>query len=238
MKPMKEIVLEISLKPFLSRKAESYGKTAEELFRQWRPLWDGAERLSVMLWTGDGSEILEFGGEMEKTFDWGRYIGVINDKQTPQQKKDDPERRHAFTTGKVFETGTKKLDYATLKEIVSSIKKTGAEEFGREISIGTIFDPGPEFAVSEFKYRKHPEICLGGYVENRKDVVSCYSSSTPTPKATPDSRTGFPRGRPSAVSSAANAPPSEGDGHGFHLAFQRLRVRKLRLAVPGRPLRR
>ncbi|MDD3035528.1 MAG: hypothetical protein PHO93_01280 [Candidatus Saccharimonadaceae bacterium] len=191
---MKEFTLEMSLKPFLRKSAENYESVAMELFRQWQPVTDRAEQLSVLLWTADGSEILEFNNNLDKTFDWGRYIGCINNKQTAQQKKDDPDCRHALATGKLFEEDTQEISYRTLKDIVATIKHVGKQYFGREISICNAFDPGPEFAVSLFKYKKHPEICMGGFVENNRDVVSCYSrlhADNETYAAFPD---GIPEG--------------------------------------------
>lgn len=193
---MKEFTLELSLKPFLRKEARGYDMVAAELFRQWRPVSMNAEQVSILLWSADGSEILAFSGDMEKTFDWGRYVGCINDKQTPKQKQDDPEQRNAIVTGRPFEEGTKELSYRTLKKIVDSLKAVAKEQFGIAIRVGTAFDPGPEFAVSEFKYKKHPEICKGGYVGNKCDVVSCYSRlhADASPYA------GFPEGIPEGTS--------------------------------------
>lgn len=193
---MKELTLEISLKPFLRKKASSYEAVATELFRQWQSVIFNADKVSVLLWTADGSEILEFSGDPDKKFDWSRYIGIINDKQTPQQKKDDPDRRHALQTGKVFESGTDMISYGELKKIVDTLKEVARKSFDLEISVGNTFDPGPEFAVSKFKYKLHPEICLGGFVEGRKDVVSCYSRL----HADNETYAAFPDGIPEGIS--------------------------------------
>ena len=69
---VKELTLEISLKPFLRKKTENYESIAIELFRQWQPVIINAEKISILLWAGDGSEILEFRDDMAQTFDWGQ----------------------------------------------------------------------------------------------------------------------------------------------------------------------
>jgi len=39
--------------------------TARELFRQWDALTRHADMISVLLWTADGSEILDYRGDMD-----------------------------------------------------------------------------------------------------------------------------------------------------------------------------
>jgi len=193
---MKVLTLEISLKPFLRKGSNSYEQVAVELFRQWKSVSDQAEQISVLLWSADGSEILDFTGDLDKRFDWGRYIGIINYKQTAEDKKNDPEKRDAIRTGRVFDDGTDLLSYRALRESVETLKLVAKEQFGLSIQVGTSFDPGPEFAKSEFKYKKHPEICQGGFVGDKKDVVSCYS----TLHSDSTAYAGFPNGIPDGTS--------------------------------------
>ena len=70
--------LEVSLKPFQDRSAGGYERVAEQIFRQWKPLIDESERVSVMFWAADGSEILDYNGRMEDVFEWAKWIGVAN----------------------------------------------------------------------------------------------------------------------------------------------------------------
>lgn len=37
-----------------------------------------AETVSVLLWSGDGSELLDYSGNMDDEFEWGKYIGAAN----------------------------------------------------------------------------------------------------------------------------------------------------------------
>ena len=42
------------------------------------------------------------------------------------------------------------------------MKRVGKEYFpDAKLEIGETFDIGPEFAISDFKYRRHPEVCTG-----------------------------------------------------------------------------
>ncbi|MDR3739320.1 MAG: hypothetical protein P4L40_09905, partial [Terracidiphilus sp.] len=42
--------------------------------------------------------------------------------------------------------------------IVKTLKQVGHEMTGKPIAVGATFDPGPEFANSQFKYVRHPEV--------------------------------------------------------------------------------
>ena len=47
-------------------------------FRQWDPLIRESGGVSLMFWAADGSEILDYNGRMEDTFEWAKWIGVAN----------------------------------------------------------------------------------------------------------------------------------------------------------------
>jgi hypothetical protein len=81
--------------------------------------------------------------------------------------------------------------YADLKFIITTLKETGKEMTGKPIRVGATFDPGPEFAKSDFKYKRHTEI-LGGNAMGHKSFVSCYA----TLNADTISYAGFPKGIP------------------------------------------
>ena len=55
------------------------------------------------------------------------------------------------------------MTYQILKEIICALKTAGKKVLGedKQILVGETVDPGPEFAVSDFKYNRHNEICLG-----------------------------------------------------------------------------
>ncbi|MBR4073724.1 MAG: hypothetical protein IKK24_07255, partial [Clostridia bacterium] len=52
--------------------------------------------------------------------------------------------------------------YRILKKIVNFFKEEGKKILpDTEILVGHTFDIGPEFAISDFKYNRHTEICTG-----------------------------------------------------------------------------
>lgn len=172
--PLKELTIEVSLKPFLRRNAPSIREVCDEVFRPWLPVLRDAELVSVLLWSGDGSEILEYSGCLQKPFDWARYIGIMNRPLPEDIDRWDPLRRNAML-GHPFEPDTAKTDYSFLVALVRELKESGRTLTGKPVRIGAAFDPGPEFAVSEFKYSTHREVCLGAYSCGRNELVSCYS---------------------------------------------------------------
>ena len=74
----KTVNLEISLKPFKKTDDESIREVCRKVFEQWRPLLKGRETVSVMFWTADGSEILDYAGDLDDTFEWCCYLGTAN----------------------------------------------------------------------------------------------------------------------------------------------------------------
>ena len=59
------VILEMSPKPFPDMKEESLRGVCREVFRQWAPLIRQADAVSILLWTADGSEILDYRGRMD-----------------------------------------------------------------------------------------------------------------------------------------------------------------------------
>ena len=188
---LKELTLELSLKPFLRRNAPPLREVCRRLFSAWLPAAQDAELVSVLLWSGDGSEILEYSGDLSQRFDWGRYVGIMNRPLPPDTERTDPHHRNAMI-GHPFEPETEKTDYRFLAGLVRELKSVGGQLTGKPVRIGTAFDPGPEFTISAFKYRKHPEICRGSYGSHSRELVSCYS----TLFADSGHYTGFPEGIP------------------------------------------
>ena len=60
------VCLEMSLKPFRSMEQEVIEKVCTELFDEWRELLLKATGCSVLLWTADGSEILDYSGNLSE----------------------------------------------------------------------------------------------------------------------------------------------------------------------------
>ena len=63
------ITLEVSLKPFKQTDSAYIRSVCKEIFMQWRPLLKGRETISIMLWASDGSEILDYDGNLSTPFE-------------------------------------------------------------------------------------------------------------------------------------------------------------------------
>ena len=81
------ITLELSLKPFKKTDEAFIRNICSQIFLQWNALLKNRKTISVMLWVGDGSEILDYAGDMKDEFEWCRFIGTANlpypDENTP-----------------------------------------------------------------------------------------------------------------------------------------------------------
>ncbi|HAZ62639.1 MAG TPA: hypothetical protein DCZ72_03370, partial [Armatimonadetes bacterium] len=148
------VTLELSLKPFWEADPEP---VCRRMFRQWLPLIGQARQVSVMLWTADGSELLDYAGRLDDEIEWARYIGGA----TPRQPvPGDPEGVCLHSRAYLYRDNPPVHTYRSLAAIVATLKRVGAEVPGLPVRVGSTFDPGPEFARSSFKYERHPEVCL------------------------------------------------------------------------------
>ena len=71
------VSLETSLKPFKNFDYGEIKKVCHTMFKGWEKLTDKAESIAVMLWTADGSEILEYSGDLSQSFDYCDLIGIV-----------------------------------------------------------------------------------------------------------------------------------------------------------------
>lgn len=164
---MKNITLEMSLKPFKQTDDEYIENVCRVFFTQWAPLLESADTVSVMLWAADGSEILDYNGDMDERFEWSYLIGDAN-------KPLDSPRRNLHARSYLYMENPPIMTYNILGSIIKTIKRIGAElTGGKQITVGATFDPGPEFAKSSFKYERHNEICLGNDM-GHSTMVCCY----------------------------------------------------------------
>ena len=155
----KGITLEVSLKPFKRTDDEYIAKVVSEIYDGWRPLIQNRECISVLMWCSDGSEILDYKGELDESFEWARFIGTANQ---PYPDEDEPEETSLHEKRRDYMKDAPKMTYRILKRIIEVIKKEGERLYPcTKIRVGETFDIGPEFAISDFKYRRHTEICLG-----------------------------------------------------------------------------
>ncbi len=184
---LKNVTLEVSLKPFFQTDDESIRQTAKEIYRQWGPLTKHADQISIMFWAADGSEILDYAGKLEDSFDWSRYVGHANKPFADADKDSREVHLHHFKY--LYRDNPPVMTYGILKRITQILKEVGKELTGKPIRVGATFDPGPEFAESKFKYERHPEICMGQTM-GKKSFVTCYA----TLHADQHAYAGFPQG--------------------------------------------
>lgn len=182
------ITLELSLKPFKKNDPAYFRSVATELFTQWHTLLRHTDTVSVMLWTSDGSELLDYRGRPDQPLEWARYLGNPNTKHPVGS---GPAELSLHERALVYLDNPPKFTYGDLKTIVQTLKTVGSHLTGKPVRVGSTFDPGPEFARSDFKYKKHPEI-LGGNAMGQKSFVSCYA----TLRADHEAYAGFPQGIP------------------------------------------
>lgn len=161
----KNITLEMSAKPFKKSDRAYMESVVERLFDLYKPLLREANTVSVMLWLSDGSEILDYRGKPEDEVEWGRYVGCANRPPWMTEAwldREDPNRENVHASPTLYMTDPPTFTYAHVRQMVEVIKAVGARLFPHKtVRVGATFDPGPEFALSDFKYRRHPEICLG-----------------------------------------------------------------------------
>ena len=187
------VTLEMSLKPF-KRTDEAYIRSVcAGVFAQWRALLKGRQTISVMLWASDGSEILDYAGREEDTFEWCRFIGTAN---LPYLGEDEPEETSLHQKKRDYRKDAPVMTYGILKTIVAMLKEEGKKAFpDAVVRVGETFDIGPEFAISEFKYKRHTEICTGRRLDGLGfvDATACLKGDERCYAAYPN---GIPEGTP------------------------------------------
>ena len=172
MENFREITLEMSLKPFKVNEERYIESICCNLFEQWKPLVKDSDTICVLLWIGDGSEILEYSGEENKKIEWAKYIGRANEFHGDWDEKKDPDKLSPHARRYLYIDNPPEFTYGDIKSIISKLKIIGKRITGKNIKVGATFDPGPEFAVSEFKYSRHPEICTAGTMGDKSFAVS------------------------------------------------------------------
>ncbi|MBE7029836.1 MAG: hypothetical protein E7409_00250 [Ruminococcaceae bacterium] len=193
---MKNITLEMSLKPFKQTDEAYIEKVCERLFTHWEPLSKAAECVSVMLWAADGSELLDYRGDIEAPFEWCYHIGDGSPMEWEPNEK-DPEGISLISGSYSYMKNPPKMTYAILKQIIQTIKRVGREVLGDKIiRVGTTVDPGPEFAYSEFKYVRHTELCGDEGAEAARGFICVFSNL----KGDDISYAAFPDGIPDGIS--------------------------------------
>jgi hypothetical protein len=154
---LRRVGFEVSVKPFKSFEPSAIRRTAEEIMRQWTALAEVASEVCVLLWTADGSELLEWAEDIDAPVSWGHSVGFSNTEW-------DPYGGHSVDSRAAvdYRDAVSPVRYKDIRTIVDEVRSAGRRAFGVPVQIGTAFDPGPEFARSAFKYERHPEILAGG----------------------------------------------------------------------------
>lgn len=192
----KSIALEVSLKPFKKTDKEFIRETCKGIFEQWRPLLKNREQISIMFWTGDGSEILEYSRDLNKSFEWAYFIGTAN---LPLSTEEDDPAISLHSKKHYYMENPPQMTYQILKNIVNAFKEEGKKVFpNATIKVGNTFDIGPEFAISNFKYNKHKEISSGSTLDKFGfvDSTSLLNADTCSYAAYPN---GIPQDLPFAT---------------------------------------
>jgi hypothetical protein len=189
-KKLRRVTLELSLKPFYNTTPEGIAAVCRTFFAQWMPLLRQADTVGVLFFPADGSEILEYRGRLDDPFNWANLIGGANERHG-WDKQADPQGLSLHTTCYLYRADAPVMTYRLFREIVAITRQVGKELCGKPVFISTMFDPGPEFAHSDFKYKRHPEILLGNTM-GQASFVCCYS----TLRAENRAYAGFPDGIP------------------------------------------
>ena len=167
--------LEVSLKPFRDRSEKGFERVAEQIFRQWDPLIRESGAVSLMFWAADGSEILDYSGRMEDTFEWAKWIGVANPHGAESGKPAELQTIHERPRPFLKDEEAPDWTYGEFRQLMRTLRKSFRQKYNRELRIGATFDSGPEFALSSFKYERHPEVCRG-FCLGGKTFVCCYTT--------------------------------------------------------------
>lgn len=191
------VSLEMSLKPFRNTSAEEIDRVCRMLFRQWSPLLRYASSAAVMFWTADGSEILEYTGDLSMSFQWCNWIGMGHPRKREEDITEDQEWYNLHVRHFPYEGKGKdrEMTYGDLKRIVAAVRRIGEEMTGLPVSVIETFDPGPEFAVSDFKFNRHREISEKGKIVKGQwvDCAALLHAENKHYAAYPD---GIPEGTP------------------------------------------
>ncbi len=191
-----KVTLELSLKPFKQLNEEYIRSICAEIYQQWYALLKNRKEISFLLWTADGSEILDYAGCMETAFEWCYFIGQAS---LPLADEGDRIDRSLGERKRLYMENPPAVKYRDLRRIIQILKEEGKRRFPDAIiTVGETFDIGPEFAVSDFKYNRHPEICTGQILNGRGmvDATSLLHGDSRSYAAYPN---GIPEGTPFAL---------------------------------------
>eukprot|EP00828_Plagiopyla_frontata_P038597 TRINITY_DN5066_c0_g1_i2.p1 TRINITY_DN5066_c0_g1~~TRINITY_DN5066_c0_g1_i2.p1 ORF type:complete len:259 (-),score=8.78 TRINITY_DN5066_c0_g1_i2:58-834(-) len=154
---LRNVTLELSAKAFKDDSESTMEAVCEELFKQWERITCYADQVSVLLWIADGSEILEYAGNLDDAFEWAYWQGIASPKDLGRELTPEEEQNINLNPVK-YRADAALRTYSWLKLLTEIIQETGMQMCGKNIRIGATFDNGPEFSISDFKYNRHREI--------------------------------------------------------------------------------
>ena len=138
----KRITLEMSLKPFKQKDDKYIKDVITKILGQWTSVLSGVSGLSILLWCADGSEILDYSGDLSEKMEWCRYVGGAN--RLRNNERWDPEGIGLHSRAYYYMDDPVSFTYGDLKRIVALIKETAREIFpDKRVRVGETFDPGP-----------------------------------------------------------------------------------------------
>ena len=155
-----------------------------ELFRTYRQLLKHCDTVSLLCWIGDGTDILQYDGDLEKPIAWARWQGFAH-------PYGDPPRQPVLYTDNPIE-----LTYGDLKRLIAAARRASSEVLGKRLSFILPFDPGSEFTEAPFRYERHPEILLrsaAGATIRCIDAIARFHADSSRFAGYPD---GIPEGTP------------------------------------------
>lgn len=156
---IRQVNLEVSMKVFKQNDKDYIYHVVNRIFDHWAPLLKGREAISVLFWVSDGSNILDYTGNLDEEIEWDYFMGCAK-METLKEGEERDVNLHEKNVR--YRKNLPVVTHRTIKDIVSVIKEVGRKRYpATEITVGIPFDIGPEFARSKFKYERHPEICTG-----------------------------------------------------------------------------
>ena len=133
-----DITLEMSLKPFKKTDEAYIRKVCASVFEQWRPLLKNRKTVSIMLWVGDGSELLDYAGDLKDSFEWARFVGTAN---LPYLENGAPLETSLHERKQDYIPDAPVMTYEILKKIIECFKSEGKKAFPEAtVRVGETFD--------------------------------------------------------------------------------------------------
>lgn len=185
----KRVNLEVSMKVFKKTDREYIKNVVNCIYDHWSAMLKNREAISVLLWVSDGSNILDYTGNLDEEIEWNYFMGCA---KMESLKEDEDRDVNLHEKNVVYLKELPVVTHRTIKDIVEAVKVEGYKRYpDTEITVGIPFDIGPEFARSKFKYERHPEICTGS-----GEGVNTFVNSYGELAADTYSYAGFPNGIP------------------------------------------